>query len=64
MIEPNAGLGASVGIAYSFTNTIPSVTTVSASIGGGGGVDLDVGHQCYAWVSPTAQDFLNAATCS
>ena len=64
MFEANIEVGGGGGFAISFSETYPTYVTASVGIGGGGGADVDVGQRCYAWVSPTAQEVLTAATCS
>lgn len=64
VINPDISIGAGVGISFAFSNGDPSYVTLAASVGGGAGVDIDIMHPCYAWVSPSAQELLSAATCS
>ena len=63
-MEPDISIGVGVGVAFAFSNSNPSYATVAISPGAGAGAAVDIGNQCYAWVSPTAEEVLSAAKCS
>jgi len=64
VINPDITLGVGAGVSFAFSESDPSYYTLAVSLDSGGGADVDIMHPCFAWVSPTAQEMLNAATCS